>query len=212
MASLAALEAEKGALGPEIILSLGGYYQSFGQKRAALKPDGRMCRGAASAQVTLVEFFDYECPACGAARPSLDTFAKAHPEYRLCVMPFPLSGHPNALPAGQAALFARDKGKFWVLHDLLFENQRRLSPQVILELAGQVGLNVPELRKAMDAGRYLEELKASREAGIQAGVESTPSVFVNGHKLGLPVEPEILTHAAEDELEWSSHKNAWAAD
>jgi protein-disulfide isomerase len=212
MASLAALEADKGALGPEIILSLGNYYQSFGQKRAGLKPDARMCRGPMDAKVTLIEFFDYECPGCGVARAPLDAFAKAHPQHRFCVLPFPLSGHPNALPAGQAALFARDKGKFWPMHDLLFDNQRRLSPQVILELAGQIGLPVSDLRKAMDAGRYLDELKASREAGIHAGVESTPSIFINGRKLGLPVEPEMLNHAVEDELEWSSHQNAWAAD
>ncbi len=212
MASLAAQQASAGALGSEIILTLGGYYQSFAAPRPALKVDGRMCRGSATAKTTVVEYFDYECPGCGAAKPVLDSFAKAQPDVRLCVQPFPLSAHANAFPAGQAALFARDRGKFWALHDLLFENQRQLSVPRILELAGRVGLPAAELRKAMDAGKYLDELKASRDAGVQAGVDSTPFLFVNGRRYGLPVQEAMLAHAVEDEREWASHRNAWAAD
>ena len=61
-------------------------------------------RGSLGAAVTLLEYGDYECPHCGVAHPILQKFAKAHPDVRLCVLPFPLSGHPNGAPAAQAAL------------------------------------------------------------------------------------------------------------
>jgi protein-disulfide isomerase len=212
MASLAALQAQKGALGQEIILNLGTYYQSFSQPRTSFKADARQCRGAADAKVTIVEFFDFECPGCGAAHPILDLLSKSHPEIRLCVMPFPLSAHANALPAGQVALFARDHGKFWAMHDLLFANQGRLSVPLIVSLAGSLGLKTAEVQKAIDSGKYLDELKASREAGIQAGVDSTPFLYVNGRKFGLPLMQETLVHSAEDETEWQTHHHAWASD
>lgn len=212
MASLAAQQAERGALGAEIILTLGNYYQSFAAPRGKHPIHPKQCRGPADAKATVVEYFDYECPGCGSARPILDAFAKAHPDVRFCALPFPLQAHPNALPAGQAALFARDKGKFWQMHDLLFENQRQLSVPMILELAGKLGLPVPELRKAIDSGKYVDELKASRDAGMAAGVDSTPFLFVNGRKYGLPMVESMLAHAVEDEREWASHKNAWSED
>lgn len=211
MALLAAAEAAEGAPSTEIIVTLSKYYMSF-RDRVKLKADPRMCVGSADAKVTLVEFSDFECPFCGAARPMLEDFVSKHPETRLCYAPFPLSAHPNALPAAQAALFASEHGKFWEMHDALFEHQTELSREKILELAGGIGLDKKALASAIDSGQYLDEAKASKQMGIDAGVNATPTVFVNGRKFLLGLSTEALKHTVEDELEWQRNNGGWDKD
>jgi protein-disulfide isomerase len=210
MAGLAAQLAEQGAPATEIIVLLSRYYLSF-RERAELPVDSRMCVGPADAKVTVVEFSDFECPFCAAAAPVLEAFAKKHPEVRLCHLPFPLQSHPNALPAAQAALFAREHGRFWEMHHALFEHSGALSRQTILELGEKIGLPRAGLARALDEGAYQDEIRASRELGRRAGVDSTPSIFVNGRKLLLGLGPGTLKHTVEDELEWQAHRG-WAKD
>lgn len=212
-AALAAALAAGGADSSDVIITLSRYYLSFRQPRQTFKVDERMCQGSKDAKVTLVEFSDFECPYCGAARPVLEKFAKEHAkDVRFCYAPLPLRMHANAIPAGQAALFARDHGKFWQMHDALFENQRHLNPEEIKSLAGKVGLDVAALQKVFDSGKYVDELRASQATAQMAGVDSTPTVFVNGRKMGLPPKAEFLEQALSDEREWTSHGNSWAPD
>jgi len=213
MAVLAAAEASSGAPAVEIITHLSKYYLSFREPRLSLKVDDRMCTGKKEAKVTMVEFSDFECPHCAAARPILETFARTNADsLRFCFSPFPLAGHPNSLPAAQAALFARDHGKFWQMHDLLFENQRQLNPELIKSLASKLGLSPAELSKALEAQRYADELNLWKESGIRAHVEATPTVYINGRKYLLPIGAEALQRTLEDEIEWISNKNSWAPD
>lgn len=211
-AALAAALAAQGAESSDIIIALSKYYLSFHNPRQTFQVDDRMCQGAKDAKVTLVEFSDFECPYCGAARPVLEAFVKGHKDVRLCYAPMPLQMHANAIPAGQAALFARDHGKFWQMHDALFENQRHLSPEAIKSLATKVGLDAAALQKVFDSGKYQDELRASQQVAREAGVDSTPTVFVNGRAMGLPPKAEFLERAVQDELEWTSHGNSWAPD
>ncbi|HEX4621647.1 MAG TPA: thioredoxin domain-containing protein, partial [Myxococcaceae bacterium] len=131
---------------------------------------------------------------------------------RFCMAPFPLAAHPNATPAGQAALYARDQGKFWEMHDALFENQTTLSVDAIKQLGGKIGLNANELGKVLAGQRYIEELNASKELGKNAGVNATPTLYINGRKLELPLNGELLIHTVDDEMEWSANGSGWAAD
>jgi protein-disulfide isomerase len=209
MAALAAGYAAEGMPAQEIINLLAKYNLSFASSRRSFKVDERTCAGPKDAKVTLVEFSDFECPYCAAARPMLEDLQKGRPQVRLCWLPFPLSAHPNAIPAGQAALFARDAGKFWQMHDTLFINQLSLSEGSIKELAKKVGLDADALGKATAAGKYKEELEASKEVGKNAGVDSTPSLFLNGRKLTLGISPESLNATVDDELEWSG---AWPSN
>lgn len=211
MAVLAASHAADGVPSTEIIVNLSKYYLSF-RDRVKMQPDQRMCLGPADAKVTMIEFSDFECPFCAAAVPLLKNFAKSNPNVRLCYGPFPLQSHPNALPAAQAVMFAREKGRFWELHDLLFENQMSLSREKIIELGGRVGLSMPELANAIDSGMYVDEIRRIKEAGKSAGVDSTPSVFINGRKLLLGLSTETLQHTVQDELEWQANDGAWAKD
>lgn len=213
MAALAAGYANEGQPAQEIINQLARYNTSFSAKRHQFKIDERMCKGAKDGvKVTVVEFADFECPYCAAARPMMNELVKSKPNVRVCYVPFPLSAHANAVPAGQAALFARDNGKFWQMHDALFDNQMALSDGVIKELAKKLGLDAEAMSKAMAAGKYKDELEAGKEAGKSAGVDSTPSIYVNGRKLTLGISMDSLSATVDDELDWVQGSGAWASN
>ncbi|MGZ3460155.1 MAG: DsbA family protein, partial [Archangium sp.] len=172
MARLAARQAAEGVPATEISVALSEYYASFRAPRQALAVDPRMCMGDAKAPVTLVEFFDFECPHCGKARPVVEAFAKKNlSRMRFCAVPFPLPMHPNAIPAGQAAMWARDQGKYWEMYEALFENAQSLSPATIVQLANKLGLKGAELQKALQAGTYAQELEKYKALGIAARIQ-----------------------------------------
>jgi protein-disulfide isomerase len=215
MARLAARQAVAGVPATEIIVALSEYYSAFRATRQKLEVDPRMCMGDPKAQVTLVEFSDFECPYCGTARPVLEAFAKKNASrLRFCNVPYPLPMHANAVPAGQAVLWARDQGKFWEMHDALFENARNLSPASIVAIANKLGLKGAELQKALQAGTYAKELEKYKALGTSANIRGTPSLFFNGraYDMQIGLNEEALTHSLEDELEWRANNNAWAAD
>jgi protein-disulfide isomerase len=213
MAVLAASDAASGVPSVEIILRLSKYYSSFREPRLTLKVDENMCTGKKEAKVTLVEFSDFGCPHCAAARPILEKFAQANAAtLRFCFAPFPLGNNPYSVPAAQAALFARDHRKFWEMHDLLFENQARLNTEQIKGLASKIGLSASELSKAIDSNKYAEELAGWKEAGNRAGLDATPTLYINGRKHRLAISADALQRSLEDEIEWMSNKNGWTAD
>lgn len=210
MVSLAAQLASSGLGSQEILVALGNHTQSFGRARAKFRIDERSCIGAANAQVTLVEFSDFECPFCAQARPLFESLVKQRQDVRLCWIAFPLPQHPNANVAGQAALFARDNGKFWEMHDALFINQSALSPSVIRTLVGKAGLDVKAYDKAVAARRYLDDLTAQRAQGEAAGVDQTPTIYLNGRKHALDYTKGELAVSIDDEKDWSTSRNAFS--
>ena len=214
MMLLAASEAMAGAKSAEISTLLNTYYGSFAaEKRATFDLDKAACQGPEAAPVTLVEFSDFECPYCAMARPMLEQLvASAKGQVRLCFKPFPLQAHPHSMPAAETAMFAKSKGKFWEMHDVLFQNQQSLEDADLRKYAAQVGLNPDELLKAVHEARFAPEIEASKEEGKKAGVQGTPSIYVNGRPLVLPVSPDTLVHAIQDELEWKQNGGHWAAD
>ena len=212
LVGLGATMAADGSAASEIIVSLSRYNQGFNKSRGAFKPDERQCTGPKDAKITIVEFSDFECPACAAARPILEEYVKARSNVRLCWMAYPLPMHPNAMYAGQAALFARDGGKFWQMHDALFDNQLSISEEFIRSLLAKQGLDVKAFEKAVVAKKYLEEIESMKEAGKKAGVDSTPSIYVNGRKYNLGLSAESLSLAVDDELDWVTGNSAWPSN
>jgi len=205
---IAAFEAGRGVTAAEIGVELARYEQGFRDPRSTFKIDERQCRG--KGPVTLVEFSDFECPHCAILRPSLEKFASENAtRVKLCWMSFPLSQHPNSMPAAQAALLARDKGKLWPVHDAIFENQQRLSTDVLQEILVKAGIPATEWRKALADKKYREEAEAQRAAGVAAGVDATPTLYVNGRKLDLAPTPEILAITVDDELDWQKTHGTW---
>jgi protein-disulfide isomerase len=156
-----------------------------------------------SAPVTVVEYGDYECPHCGRAYPIVkqiqNHFGK---RLRFVFRNFPLSEiHPHAEGAAEAAEFAGAQGKFWEMHDLLFENQERLDEALYLALAQELELPAGTLRKALEVGTYRTRVRAEFAGGVRSGVNGTPTFFVNGDRHDGPYEFEDLVLAIDEALD-----------
>ena len=140
--------------------------------------------GPANAPVTLVEYGDYECPSCGAAYPIVNQVLQCFgPKLRYVFRHFPLTQvHPNAEPAAESAEFAGAHKRFWEMHNGLYENQDRLGPPLLFELAEALGLPQSELRISIATEKYAPKIKSDFLGGVRSGVNGTPSFFVNGRQ------------------------------
>lgn len=141
-------------------------------------------RGSDNAQVTLIEYGDYECPACGAAYPVVNLVLRHFgPRLRFVFRHFPLTQvHPYAEPAAETAEFAGAHRRFWEMHDSIYENQQYLSPQLLLSLADSLQLPQAELRDALLTERYAPKIKSDFLGGVRSGVNGTPTFFINGRQ------------------------------
>jgi protein-disulfide isomerase len=138
-------------------------------------------QGSEDAPVTLVEYGDFECPTCGQAYPIVKHVQKHFGDrLRFVYRHFPLPQHTMAEPAAEASEFADTQGKFWAMHDALYENQEDLSTDLFVELAGNLRLNEKALEKALDRTEFAERIEADMESGEDAGVHGTPTFFING--------------------------------
>jgi len=155
--------------------------------------------GPENAPVTLVEYGDYQCPYCGEAHPVVKAIQKAFgKKLRFVFRNFPLGEmHPHAESAAETAEFAAANGKFWQMHDALYENQEQLGGALYLELAGSLGLPAAALRKALEDGAYREKVRADFMGGVKSGVNGTPSFFINGHRHDESFDFETLSAAIE---------------
>jgi protein-disulfide isomerase len=157
------------------------------EQMAKLAGGGAPAWGPADAKVTIVEFSDFECPFCSRAA---DVEKKLKEKYsdrvRFVFRQFPLSFHPNAMPAAIASLEANAQGKFWEVHDGLFANQKSLSRETIEKVCQDAGLDMVALKKALDENKFEDVAKADMKLGEEVGVQGTPSLFVNGERIQNP--------------------------
>jgi protein-disulfide isomerase len=139
-------------------------------------------RGPADAPLTLVEYGDYECPHCGRAHPIVEEVrALLGDQLRFVFRNFPLSNaHPNAEAAAEAAAAAGAQGRFWEMHDVLFEHQDALALEDLLGYAGQLGLDVPRVAAELASRVHRPRVREDFLSGVRSGVNGTPSFFVNG--------------------------------
>lgn len=146
--------------------------------------DDQPSKGPASASVTIVEFTDFECPSCAYTQPILEEVVKGFGEQvRLVVRDFPLDQHMHAFKAAEAAEAAREQGKYWEYTALLFKNQKALEVAQLKEYAEQVGLDRKRFDEALDSGKFADKVKRDLREGEAIGVNSTPTVFINGKRL-----------------------------
>jgi protein-disulfide isomerase len=138
-------------------------------------------KGPAGAPVVIVEWADFECPACGAFRPVLDGIAEKYPNgVRIAFKHYPLPMHPNAEKAARAAVAAERQGKFWEMHRVLFDNQMSLSLESVEKLAQGIGLDLAKFRQDRDAEGTADRVARDRKQGEALNLSSTPSIFING--------------------------------
>ncbi len=159
--------------------------------------DNRPWTGGANARVTIVEFTDFECPSCAATQPVLEELVKEFGDkVKLVERSFPLDQHKHAFKAAEAAEAAREQGKYWEYAAVLFKNQKALEIDKLKEYASQLGLDRKKFDAALDSGKYSDSVKRDVAAGDKVGVDSTPTVFING-KRTLDKSREALKSAIE---------------
>ena len=156
-------------------------------------------QGPADAAVTLVQYGDYECPYCGEAYPILkEVEARMGERLRFVFRNFPITtSHPHAERAAEAAETAAAQGRFWEMHDLLYENQRRLRDQDLRAYAEQLELDIEqfdkELAEHVHAGRVHEDFMS----GVRSGVNGTPTFYVTGVRHDDSWDTDTLLEALE---------------
>lgn len=137
--------------------------------------------GRADAPVTLVEYGDYECPHCGRAYPIVKAVQKHFgPRLRFVFRNFPITeAHPHAALAAAAAEAAGDHGKFWGMHDCLFEHQDRLGALDLVQYASQLGIESKGFLEVIRSRDMAERVRADFMSGVRSGVNGTPTFFLN---------------------------------
>jgi protein-disulfide isomerase len=144
--------------------------------------DADHVHGLASADCTLVEYGDYECPNCGRLFEIIrDLQASLGPRLRIVYRHYPLSGiHPRAQEAAEAAEAAGAQGRFWEMHDLLFQNQNALNRKNLRAYGESLSLDMDRFRRELKERLYEERVRADFRSGVQNGVYGTPGLFLNG--------------------------------
>ena len=213
MAQLAARLVGLGLTEVQVFKVLTEYYASFDQaKRARLDvKDFGPPLGHPKAPIALVEFSDFTCPYCQMLRARLEEFVTARKDrVKLYYKPFPLASHPRAFEAALAAEWARDKGLFWRMHDLLFGRAHSLDDASLGAMAAQLGGDRADLEKALATQRNKARILASQEEARRAGLTGTPTLFFDGRRYLLPDwSDESLEFALRDEEEWRASGGSW---
>ena len=155
--------------------------------------------GPLSAPLVLVEYGDYQCPHCGTAYPVLKELRQAFgAELTFVYRNFPLTSvHEHAQRAAETAEWAALAGRFWDMHDYLYEHQDRLDDRGLRAAAAALGLDPGELQDAWDRHALIPRVKEDLLGGIQSGVTGTPRLFLNGARYDGPVGVPELTAALE---------------
>lgn len=153
----------------------------------SLKPEigpADKTQGNEQAAIKLVEYGDYQCPHCATAYPIIKEIQSTFGDQILFVFRnFPLQeSHRYANIAAQAAEAAGKQGKFWEMHDAIFENQQHLNEEFIEHLAEKLGLDMDEFEEDMNSEEISTKVEDDFESGVRSGVNGTPSFFINGEK------------------------------
>ena len=170
-----------------------------GQLTVAVSEERDHVQGPADAPVTLVEYGDYECPYCGAAYPIVkEVRARLGDTLRFVFRNFPITtAHPHAEQAAEAAEAAAAQGKFWQMHDLLYENQRRLGDQDLSAYAARLGLDVDRFDRELSEHVHAARVHEDFMSGVRSGVNGTPTFYINGARHDDSYDLETLTAALQ---------------
>jgi protein-disulfide isomerase len=157
-------------------------------------------RGDLGARLVLVEYGDYECPYCGAAHPVVkEVLRLLDRESCFAFRHFPIvSSHPHALRAAEAAEAAGAQGRFWSMHDRLFEHQSELDDDSLVRHAVRIGLDPREFVADLASHRHLERIQEDLSSGARSGVNGTPTFFVNGIRYDGPRDVTSIVRALRE--------------
>ena len=191
-----------------LILAVGAFALSGGEPpteatRENLVKDDSQVLGDKDAKVVIVEFADFQCPACGAAHPIVKQITQEYGDKILYVFRhFPLvAAHRYALKAAEAAEAAGEQGKFWEYHDLLFPNQENLKTEDLKRYAEELELDMNKFNEALDSGKFKDKVTSDLDDGEKLGVTSTPTFFINGQIHKGVLELRQFKSIIDEELE-----------
>ncbi len=149
---------------------------------------GAPVKGPENAPITIIEFSDFQCPYCAAAAPQIDALLRAYPtQIKLIYKQFPLEIHSQADLAAAASLSAQKQGKFWLMYDAMFQHHDDLSRQSILLMAKATGMDLNRFETDIDSTEVRETVVRDVQDGDRAGVEGTPTLFINGQRYNGPI-------------------------
>jgi len=140
--------------------------------------------GNLDAPIELVEYGDYQCPHCGRAYPIVKSIQrKLGNKLKFIFRNFPLAEmHPDATRAAVAAEIAASQGKFWEMHDIIFEHQEDLDEESLISYAAELELDMQKFNSGFQKPEFMEKVENDFESGVRSGVNGTPSFFINGEK------------------------------
>ena len=145
--------------------------------------NGSPFQGPEKAKITLVEFSDFQCPYCSRAIAEVENILRAYPkDIKLVFKQFPLEIHSEAQLAAEASLAANAQGKFWPMHDKLFANFRKLSRDNIFLWAKESGIDMEKFKVDLQSGKFRPAVEKDVKDGFEAGVQGTPTFFINGQR------------------------------
>ena len=156
-------------------------------------------RGPVTAPITLLEYGDYECPYCGAAHPAVQEIRRRmENRLRFVFRHFPIASvHSHAEPAAETAEAAGAQGKFWAMHDRLYEHQDSLEDDDLLAHAQAIGLDINRLISELAGGLHGRRVREDFLSGVRSGVNGTPTFFINGVRHDAGFDLESLMEALE---------------
>ena len=167
-----------------------------------LKTAGAPAIGPESARLTIVEFSDFQCPFCRTGAKALAEIAAAYPQdVRLVFKQFPLESHSEAALAAEASLAAQAQGKFWQMHDRIFANPRALTEANFIAWAKEFGMDTGRFASELTSHKYASAVQREVKEGLDAGVQGTPTVFLNGRPYRGRVDVAGLKPAVEAALQ-----------
>ena len=162
---------------------------------------GSPVMGPPNARITLVEFSDFQCPYCSKAVAQINATLNAYPnDVRLIFKQYPLESHPAAAISAAASLAAHRQGKFWPMHNVMFANRPKLSRQSILAWAKEIGLDMKRFAADLDSEAIHKDVLRDQADGDKAGVEGTPTLFLNGQKYNGDLAPDAIKPVIDGEL------------
>ena len=174
----------------------------------AMSPGKAPAIGPENAKIPMIVYLDYQCPFCQKFLPTIEQVTKDYPkDVRITIKMHPLSIHPNALPAAEAAMAANAQGKFFEMHKKLYENQTNLTRDKFVALAKEIGLDVDKFTKDLDAHTYLPGIQAEAKEVEDIGATGTPVTFINGRFLNGAKPYANLKDTIDEELGWAKAGN-----
>lgn len=167
-----------------------------------LTPEDAQAIGPKDAKVTFVEFADFQCPACAALHPTLKEVKEKYADasVRFVFRHYPLPQHEHAFLASEAVIAAGKQGKFWELHDMMFENQTNIKKENIQAYAEKLDLDTTVFNQALEDHTYKSIVEADMADGVALGVRGTPTLFINNQEYKGKYSVEELSKAIDSAL------------